>query len=118
MGLEQRMLEAAAARRERGDLGGYIRFPDCDPVPCAMGVDTSGIQRAENSAGFQVSQTRRVVVRSAMLEDLPRTPQAGDIVEIKGNLEADAVELSIMPGTGIERYNAILTAFNLYNPNA
>lgn len=118
MGLEQRMLESAAARRELGDLGGYIRFPDCDPVTCAMGVDVSGIQRADNSAGFQENQTRRVVVRSAMLANLPRSPQAGDIVEIKGNLEADPVELTIMPTTGIERYNAILTAFNLYNPNA
>jgi hypothetical protein len=112
------MLEAAAAQREAGDLGGYIKFPDCDPVPCAMGFDVSGIARADDSAGIVLNQTRRVVVRTAMLENLPRSPQAGDIVEIKGNLEANPIELTISPNTGIEQYNAILTAFNLYNPTA
>jgi hypothetical protein len=118
MGLIQRQLESAALQRERSDLGGTITFPDCPPIPCAIGVDTSGIQRADNSAGYQLNQSRRVVVRTAMLASLPRTPQAGDLVEIKGNLEENPVSLAISPSTGIEQMNAILTAFNLYNPNA
>ena len=118
MGMIQRMLEAAAYRREQSDLGGTITFPDCPPIPCSIGVDTSGIQRADSSAGFQLNQSRRVVVRTAMLASLPRTPQSGDLVEVKGNLEEFPVELTISPSTGIEQMNAILTAFNLYNPNA
>lgn len=118
MGLIQRQLEVAAVHRERSDLGGTIAFPDCEPVPCAVGVDVSGIQRADNSAGFQVNQARRVVVRDSMLADLPRAPQSGDNVEVKWNLAPAPVSLVITPGTGIERMNGILTAFNLYNPNA
>lgn len=118
MGLIRTRLEAAAYKREKSDLGGTITFPDCPPIPCAMGIDTSGLQRADNAAGFQMNQSRTVLVRTAMLAQLPRSPQAGDKVEIKSNLEENPVTLSIMPTTGIENYNAILTAFNLHNPNA
>ena len=117
MGMAQRMMEAAAARRETDDLGGTITFPESDPLPCSMGVDTSGLQRAENSAGFQFNQTRKVIVRTAMLADIPRQPQSGDTVTVQGNLEAAPVELVISPSNGIEQMNGILTAFNLYNPN-
>jgi len=82
-----------------------------------MGFDISGLQRAENSAGLQLNQTRRVIVRASMLADLPRQPQAGDTVTVRGNLETEDSELVISPGNGIEKFNAILTAFNLYNPN-
>ena len=118
MGIAQRMMESAAARRETDDLGGTITFPQCDPVPCSMGFDISGLQRAENSAGLQLNQPRRVIVRSHLLDDLPRQPQAGDTVTVRGNLESEDSELVISPGNGIEKFNAILTAFNLYNPNA
>jgi|GEM_PF-4146341 len=117
MGMIQRNLEIAAARRESGDLGGYIIFPACEPMPCAMGVDTSGLQRADNSAGFQFNQSRRAIVRTALLADLPRQPQAGDVVEIRGNLETESAFLTISPTSGLESFNAILTAVNLYNPN-
>ena len=117
MGIAQRMMESAAARRETDDLGGTITFPQCDPVPCSMGFDISGLQRADNSAGLQLNQTRRVIIRTALLADLPRQPQAGDTVTVQGNLESSPTELVISPGNGIEQFNAILTAFNLYNPN-
>lgn len=83
-----------------------------------MGVDTSGLTRADNSAGFNFNQTRKVVVRTALLADLPRQPQAGDVVTVHGNLEDQPVTLTISPGNGIETMNAILTGINLYNPNA
>jgi hypothetical protein len=118
MGAIERMLEVAAARREASDLGGMITFPGCEPMPCAMGFDVSGLQSADNSAGFQFNQTRRVVVRSELLAGLPRQPQAGDEVILQGNLEAAPSVLVISPTSGIEQFNAILTAFNLYNPNA
>lgn len=124
MGMIQRILETAAARREADDLGGVITFPTGDAafptisLPCAMGMDTSGIARAENSAGFQMNQVRRVIVRSALLADLPRQPQSGDTVTVQGNLESSPTEFQISPSNGIEQFNAILTAFNLYNPNA
>ena len=124
MGLIQRQLETAAARRESSDLGGTINFPTGDAatpwlsLPCSMGFDTSGLARADNSAGFQLNQTRRVIVRASMLADLPRQPQAGDTVTVRGNLETEDSELVISPGNGIEKFNAILTAFNLYTPNA
>ena len=123
MGMAQRILETAAARREADDLGGSITLPTGDAttptitLPCSMGFDTSGLQRADNSAGFQMNQTRRVIVRTALLADLPRQPQAGDTVTVHGNLESSPTELVISPGNGIEQFNAILTAFNLYNPN-
>jgi len=116
-GFIQRIKEVAAAKREATELGGLITFPQCPPVPCSMGVDTSGLQRAENSAGFQFNQTRKVIVRTAMLADIPRQPQAGDTVTVQGNLEAAPMELVISPSNGIEQLNGILTAFNLYNPN-
>ena len=118
MGMIQRMLETAAVRREQSDLGGTIAFRDCPEIPCAMGIEVGGIFRADNSAGFQENQTLRVIVRTALLADLPRSPQAGDTVQVKGNLETTALELVIQPTIGIEQFNAILTAFNLYNPNA
>lgn len=118
MGLIARQLETAARQRERSDLGGTLTLPDGAALPCAMGPDFSGLQRADNSAGFQMNQTRRVLVRTSLLAGLTRPPQAGDTVQIQGNLETDPVTLVISPGTGIEQYNAILTALNLYNPNA
>ena len=118
MGMIQRQLEAAAARREMDDLGGMITFPDCEPLPCSMGVDVSGLQRADNSAGLQLNQSRRVIVRTSLLAGMDRQPQAGDIVSVQGNLESAPTSLTISPGTGIEQLNGILTAFNLYNPNA
>ena len=117
MGAIQRMMENAAARREASDLGGFITFPECEPVPCSMGVDTSGLARADNSAGFQFNQTRRLVVRSALIAALPRAPQAGDVCSVIGNLETVASSLTIAPTNGVESFNAILTAVNLYNPN-
>lgn len=117
-----RALEIAIIRREQSDLGGVVRFsgqPDEVPdIPCAMGMDASGIQRSDNSAGFQLNQTRRIVVRTALLAALLAAPAAGDTVRVKGNLEEDWTELVISPGNGIESMNAILTGFNLYNPTA
>ena len=118
MGFIARNLEICAVRREQSDLGGILTLATGEQIPCAMGVDISGLQRADNSAGFQFNQTRRVVIRSALLADLPRQPQAGDPVTIQGNLEADSTTLTISPSTGIEQMNGILTAINLYNPNA
>jgi hypothetical protein len=113
----QRNLEVAAARREQGDLGGTLTLATGETIPCSLGVDTSGLQRADNSAGFQFNQTRRVIVRTALLADIPRAPQAGDTVTVQGNLEDGPVSLVISPSNGIEQMNGILTAFNLYNPN-
>ena len=112
------MMESAAARRERGDLGGWITLPECDPIPCCFGPDTSGLQRADNSAGFQFNQMRRAIVRTSLLKDIPRQPAAGDTVTVRGNLETEDSILVISPSNGIEGFNAILTAINLYNPNA
>lgn len=117
VGIIQRNLEVAALRREQSDLGGILTLSTGEEIPCAIGVDTSGLQRADNSAGFQVNQNRRVIVRSALLADIPRQPQSGDIVTVQGNLEEYPVSLVISPTNGIEQMNAILTAFNLYNPN-
>lgn len=117
MGLIQRQLETAAERRETSDLGGVITFPQCDPLPCSMGPDTSGLARADNSAGFQFNEVRRLIVRTSLLAALTRQPAAGDTVTVQGNLETDPSTLVIAPANGIERFNAILTAFNLYNPN-
>ena len=118
MGFIQRNLELAAVRREQSDLGGMLTLATGEQIPCAMGVDTSGLQRADNSAGFNFNQIRRVVVRSALLCDLQRAPQSGDTVTVQGNLETQPVKLVISLTNGIEQMNAILTAFNLYNPNA
>ena len=123
MGLIQRIFEIPAARREADDLGGFITLPTgnaANPtvkLPCAMGVDTSGLQRADNSAGFQMNQIRRVVIRTALLAQIPRMPAAGDNVIVQGNLESSPTELVISPSNGIEQMNGILTALNLYNPN-
>lgn len=123
MGLIQARLEVSALRREMSDLGGTIRFYKADgtltdDVPCAMGVDFSGLQRADNSAGLQLNKTRRVIIRKRLLDDLENPPQAGDKVVIQSRLETDPVEMVITPGTGIEQMNGIFTALNLYNPNA
>jgi len=118
MGFIQRNLEICAVRREQSDLGGILTLATGEQIPCAMGVDTSGLQRADNSAGFQLNQTRKVVVRTAMLSDIPRQPQAGDEVTVQGNLESNPITLVISPTNGIEQMNSILTGFNLYNPNA
>lgn len=118
MGFEQRNLENAALRRERGDLGGTVTFAgETEPLPCALGPETSGLQRANNTAGFQFADTRRIIVRTALLAGLARAPRAGDTVTVQGNLEPNAQRLMIAPATGIEAMNGILTAFNLFNPN-
>ena len=80
MGFIQRNLEICAVRREQSDLGGMLTLATGEQIPCAVGVDTSGLQRADNSAGFQFNQTRKVIVRTALLADLPRAPQSGDTV--------------------------------------
>lgn len=113
----KRLFESACLSREKGDLGGSVTFVGCDPVPCSMGVDLSGLSRADNSAGFQEAKTRTIVVRESVLETLPRTPRAGDTVEVQGNLEAESAFLTIMPATGIENANAIVRSFVLYQPN-
>ena len=118
MGLIQRQLEAAAAIRESSDLGGTLTLATGEEIPCSIGVDTSGMQRADNSAGVIIVQSRRILVRTSELAGVSRQPQSGDTVTVQGNLESSATSLVISPGNGIEQFNAILTAFNLYNPSA
>ncbi len=112
-----RMMENAAKQTERGELGGIVTFPTCQPMPCSIGADKSSLQRADNSAGFNLNQSRQIVVRTALLKDLARQPQSGDEVTVKGKLETDAVTLTIADISGVESCNGILTVCNLYNPN-
>ncbi len=116
------ILQNAAALRETTPLGGIITFTQEDgsevAVPCSMGADVSGLQRADNSAGFQISNTRSVVVRTVLLASLlGRAPVAGEPVSVQGRMESDPTTLVIAPTNGVESYNAILTKLNLYNPN-
>src|ERR1019366_7012696 len=87
MGLESTLVIYAAKQRERSDLGGMVTFQAGDPIPCAMGGDTTSLQRAATTDGFNLNETRRITVRTSMLAALPRQPQSGDTVILKGNLE-------------------------------
>ena len=111
-------MEVAAARREAGDLGGMITIQKTFTIPCSMGSDVIGLQPADSSAGVSMNQTRRVLIRTCLLSGLSRQPNSGDTVTVKGNLEDKGIDLIIAPLNGVEKFNAILTAFNLYNPNA
>ncbi len=113
----QQIMEAGARMRESSALGGIVTFPDGTELPCSVGVEAGGIQRADNSAGFNVQQARRIIVRSSLLAGLADAPRSGDTLLVQGRLETEPVALVIQPGTGIEAMNGILTAFNLYNPN-
>lgn len=110
-------MEAGFIRMESSDLGGTLTFPDGTELPCCPAVESGGIQRAENSAGFTLQQTRRVLVRSSLVATLATPPQAGDTLLVQGRLEVAPVALVIQPGIGIESMNGVITAFNLYNPN-
>lgn len=116
MGAIQNILEAAAKRREASDLGGVATFVTGDPIPCSMGADMTSLQRAVNTDGFQIEQTRKIVVRTSLLSALPRFPQSGDTVILKGNLENKPATLQISDTGGVESLNGILTVISVYNP--
>lgn len=116
MGLESTLVIYAAKQRERSDLGGMVTFEAGDPIPCAMGGDTTSLQRAPTSDGFQLDQTRRITVRTSLLTALPRLPRSGDTAFLKGNLENKPATLQIADVNGVSAMNAILTVIEFYNP--
>ena len=117
MGAIKTMMEAAAKRREASDLGGTITFGGCQPMPCAMGADMAALHRVSGTDGFQLNETRKVVIRTSLIAGMARQPQSGDTVLLQGNLETEATTLQISDDNGIESLNGILTVISTYNPN-
>lgn len=112
------ILETGAKLRESSALGGFLTTPDGDTIPCAQGPDVSGLARADNSAGLTFTRTRKVVVRKSELLRIGYAPESGHQVTLRGRNEAEsaAVTLMIAPVNGVEDYNSILVALNLYDP--
>ena len=126
MGIISRMVEYAAVQRERDDLGGTIQFTKSgnsplvfgDPIPCSMGADLMALMRDQKTAGFDLNETRKLTVRTALLQGLARQPQSGDTVKITGNLpNSPSVQLQISDEGGIQSLHGILTVLSLYNPD-
>ena len=127
MGLISRMVEYAASQRERDDLGGTIQFSKSgnsplvfgDPIPCSMGADLMALMRAGTTDGFNLNETRKVTVRTCLLQGMARQPQSGDTVKLKGNLpNSPTVQLQISDEGGVQNCNGILTVISCYNPKA
>lgn len=119
-------MENAAKRREASDLGGTIQFSKSgnsplvfgDPIPCSMGADLMALMRDQKTAGFDLKETRKLTVRTALLQSLARRPQSGDTVKITGNLpNSPSVQLQISDEGGVQNLHGMLTVLSLYNPD-